>query len=72
MTFVVGEKVEFTGIEPGFTRAIYSGSVIRMGGNVEDVVHDDGIGADRYPSVDSVGIVCVQMVWMFNMILSEQ
>ena len=56
MAFVAGEKVEFTGIEPGFTRAIYSGSVIRMGDNVVDVVHDHAIGADGYPSVESVGI----------------
>ncbi|KAL4554615.1 hypothetical protein LXL04_037212 [Taraxacum kok-saghyz] len=56
MAFVVGQKVEFTGIEPGFTRAIYTGSVIRMGDNVVDVVHDHAIGADGYPSVESVGI----------------
>ncbi|KAL4568958.1 hypothetical protein LXL04_024582 [Taraxacum kok-saghyz] len=56
MAFVVGEQVEFTGVESAFTRATYSGRVIRMGDGVVDVAHDHAIGADGYPSVESVAI----------------
>ncbi|KAL4583711.1 hypothetical protein LXL04_008294 [Taraxacum kok-saghyz] len=56
MVFVVGEQVEFTGVESAFTRATYSGRVIRMGDGVVDVAHDHAIGADGYPSVESVAI----------------
>ncbi|KAL4580848.1 hypothetical protein LXL04_017053 [Taraxacum kok-saghyz] len=61
MVFVVGEQVEFAGIEPGFTRAIYSGRVIRMGDGVVDVAHDHAIGVDGYPSVESVAIERVRL-----------
>ncbi|KAL4590647.1 hypothetical protein LXL04_003586 [Taraxacum kok-saghyz] len=56
MAFVVGEQVEFIGVESAFTRATYSGRVIRMGDGVVDVAHDHAIGADGYPSVESVAI----------------
>ncbi|KAL4561722.1 hypothetical protein LXL04_033896 [Taraxacum kok-saghyz] len=56
IAFVVGEQVEFTGVESAFTRATYSGRVIRMGDGVVDVAHDHAIGADGYPSVESVAI----------------
>ncbi|KAL4558008.1 hypothetical protein LXL04_036204 [Taraxacum kok-saghyz] len=61
MVFVVGEQVEFTGIEPGFTRAIYTGRVIRMGNGVVDVAHDHAIGVDGYPSIESVAIEQVRV-----------
>ncbi|KAL4561854.1 hypothetical protein LXL04_034035 [Taraxacum kok-saghyz] len=59
MAFVVGEQVEFTGVESAFTRATYSGRVIRTGDGVIDVAHDHAIGPDGpdgYLSVESVAI----------------
>ncbi|KAL4562023.1 hypothetical protein LXL04_034211 [Taraxacum kok-saghyz] len=56
MAFVVGEQVEFTGVESAFTRATYSGRVIRTGDGVVDLAHDHAIGPDGYPSVESVAI----------------
>ncbi|KAL4554033.1 hypothetical protein LXL04_039859 [Taraxacum kok-saghyz] len=56
MAFVVGEQVEFTGVESAFTRATYSGRVIRTGDGVVDVAHDHAIGPDGYPSVEYVAI----------------
>ncbi|KAL4570055.1 hypothetical protein LXL04_025705 [Taraxacum kok-saghyz] len=54
MVFAVGDRVEFSGTLPGFTKTIYVGRVVSVGIGVIEVAHEAAFGPDGRPSIVTV------------------